>query len=152
MSGAEEIAKMTIPLRPKRLWGITIMNVLVALIGIGAVAFVLTSTKVPAELVPGKWSATFSILIPTTLISSSVLAFFRFRWARWVALISAVGYFGIILVHNLLIFLDPQGMIGQSISERDSHKLLAAVIRSSLEIGLNVWAYLSAKSGAYFRA
>ena len=110
---------MTMPLRPKRLWGITIMNVLVALIGIGTVGFMLTSAKVPAELVPARWSAAFSILIATTLIVSSVLAFFKSRRARWVALITAMAYFGVMLVHNLLMYVDPQGMIGQSITDRD---------------------------------
>ena len=137
--------------RPKRLWVVTVMNVAIGLIGIATVGFLLKSSKIPAEAVPATWSATLSILSAMTLISASILALLGLRRTRWFALVTAVAYFGIILVHNLLIYVDPQAIFGQPISDRDSRKLLAAVIRSSIEIGINVWAYLSVKTGAFFR-
>jgi hypothetical protein len=142
---------LAVPPRPKRLWVVTTLNVAIGIFGIVAVGFLLTSSKIPAELVPAKWSALSSIFIAATLIGSSVLALLGFRHARWVALVTAVAYFGTILIQNLLIFLHPEATFGHSISDRDSRMFLASVIRSAIEIGINVWGYLSSKTGSFFR-
>ena len=46
--------------RPKRLIVIVIMNVALALFSIVALVFLLSSSKVPVEVVPSIWSAAFS--------------------------------------------------------------------------------------------
>ena len=137
--------------RPKRLWVVAIMNIAVALIGIGTLAFVLTSSTFPSELVPSKWNAAVSVLVATTVIVSSVLALLRIRRARWIALTAALVFFGVLLVQSLLVAIDPQAVLGEIRSSIQLRKLWAAVTRNSIEIGLNLWAFLSAKTAAFFR-
>jgi hypothetical protein len=136
--------------RPKRLIVIAIMNVVLALFSIVALAFMLTSSKVPAEIVPSHWSAAFSVLVAVAMIVSSVLALLRVPRARWIALAMALTFFGIIWVHSLLAALDPEGVIGVVPTDRESQKLWAGVVRTSIEMGLNLWVFLSAKTVAFF--
>jgi hypothetical protein len=137
--------------RPKRLWVVAIMNIAVALMGIGTLAFMLTSSTFPPELVPSKWSAAFSVFIATAVIVSSLLALLKFRRARWVALTAALVFFGVLLVQSLILAIDPQALLGEIPSKIQSRKLWAGVTRNSIEIGLNLWAFLSAKTAAFFR-
>jgi hypothetical protein len=126
------------------------MNVVLALFSIVALAFMLTSSKVPAEIVPSHWSAAFSVLIAVAMIVSSVLALLGFPRARWIALAMALIFFGIIWLHSLLAALDPEGVMGVVPTDRESQKLRAGVVRTSIEIGLNLWVFLSAKTVAFF--
>jgi hypothetical protein len=138
------------PKRPKRLVIITIMNVVLALFSIVALVFLLRSSVVPAEIVPSGWNAAFSALVAFALIVSSVLALMGFPRARWIALIMALTFFGLIWLHSLLAALDPEGVIGAVPTDRESRKLWAGVVRTSIEIGLNLWVFLSAKTKAFF--
>jgi hypothetical protein len=151
----EEIAAVAAPIaigakRPKRLIVIAITNVVLALFSIVALTFMLTSSKVPAEIVPSHWSAAFSVLIGVAMIVSSVLALLGFPQARWIALAMALIFFGIIWLHSLLAALDPEGVMGVVPTDRESQKLWAGVVRTSIEIGLNLWVFLSAKTVAFF--
>ena len=49
-----------LPKRPKRLVVVVIMNVVLALFSIVALVFLLSSSIVPAEIVPTGWNAAFS--------------------------------------------------------------------------------------------
>jgi amino acid transporter len=138
------------PKRPKRLVIITIMNVVLALFSIVALVFLLNSSHVPAQLVPRGWNAAFSTAVALALIVSSVLALMGFPRARWIALIIALTFFGLIWIHSLLAALDPEGVIGAVPTDRESRKLWAGVVRTSIEIGLNLWVFLSAKTKAFF--
>ena len=136
--------------RPKRLVVVAIMNMVLALFSIVALVFLLRSSVVPAEIVPSGWNAAFSALVAFALIVSSVLALMGFPRARWIALIIALTFFGLIWIHGLLAALDPEGVIGAVPTDRESRKLWAGVVRSSIEIGLNLWVFLSAKTKALF--
>ena len=151
----EEIVAVAAPIaigakRPKRLIVIAIMNVVLGLFSIVALAFMLTSSKFPAELVPSHWSAAFSVVVAVAMIVSSALALLGFPRARWIALTVALIFFGIIWLHSLLAALDPEGVIGVLPTDRESQKLWAGVVRTSIEIGLNLWVFLSAKTLAFF--
>src|SRR6266850_6099132 len=76
----------SVPPRPKRLWVISVINVAVALLSIGMLAFLLLSSRVPAELRPPASSAALSSLLAAFLIVSCVLALLGYRRARWLAL------------------------------------------------------------------
>ena len=136
--------------RPKRLVVVAIMNMVLALFSIVALVFLLRSSVVPAEIVPSGWNAAFSALVAFALIVSSVLALMGFPRARWIALIMALTFFGLIWLHSLLAALDPEGVIGAVPTDRESRKLWAGVVRTSIEIGLNLWVFLSAKTKSFF--
>jgi len=136
--------------RPKRLWVVAIMNIALALMSIVALVFLLSSSKVPAEVVPSIWSAAFSALLAAGVIASSVLALLGSHRARWIALTMALIFFGLIWLHSLIAALDPEGVIGAVPTDRESQKLWAGVVRTSIEIGLNLWVFLSAKTRMFF--
>jgi hypothetical protein len=138
--------------RPKRLVVIAIMNIVVALISIVAIIFLLNSSKVPAEVVPGYASAAFSMLIATAMIVTSVLAFLGVPKARRPALVVALVFFGLLLLQSLLTAMDPQSVLGEVPAQRMMQKLWAGVVRNSIEIGLNCWVFLSAKTVAFFES
>ncbi|HEY6621563.1 MAG TPA: hypothetical protein VIY68_18615 [Steroidobacteraceae bacterium] len=50
----------------------------------------------------------------------------------------------------MLAALDPKGVIGQVPTDKESRKLWAGVTRTSIEIGLNLWVFLSEKIKAFF--
>ena len=136
--------------RPKRLIVVAIMNIAVALISVAALAFVLTSSRVPGALIPRPWSAAFSMLVAIAVIVSSVLALIGLPKARWVALILALAFFGILWLQGLLAAVDPVSVMGEMPNESVVHKLWAGVVRNSIEIGLNLWAFLSVRTSAFF--
>jgi hypothetical protein len=139
-----------LPRRPKRLIVVVIMDVVLALFSLVALVFLLNSSQVPAEVVPSGWNAAFSTLVAFALIVSSVLALMGFPRARWIALIMALTFFGLIWLHSLLAALDPEGVIGLVPTDRELRKLWAGVVRASVEISLNLWVFLSAKTRMFF--
>jgi hypothetical protein len=138
------------PKRPKRLIVVVIMNVVLASFSIVALVFLSSSSIVPAEIVPSGWNAAFATLDAFALIVSSVLALMGFPRARWIALIIALTFFGLIWLHSLFAALDPEGVIGLAPTDGQSLKLWAGVVRTSIEIGLNLWVFLSAKTRMFF--
>jgi hypothetical protein len=136
-----------VPPRPKRLWVIAVMNIAVGLISVGMLAFLLFSSRVPAELRPSTSSAALSSLLAALLIVSCVFALLGYRQARWLALGSAVLFFGILWTQSLLFLVQSGG----SLPQVPTRKLWANVVRNSIEIALNLWVFLSAKTAAFFR-
>jgi hypothetical protein len=145
-----DIPAAGVPRRPKRLIVIAIMNMVLALFSIVALGFLLNSSIVPAEIVPSGWNAAFSALLAFALIVSSALALIGIPRARWIALIIALTFFGLIWLHSLIAALDPEEVIGVVPTDRESQKLWASVVRTSIEIGLNLWVFLSAKTRVFF--
>jgi hypothetical protein len=139
-----------LPKRPKRLVVVVMMNVLLALFSIVVLVLLLNRSQVSAEVVPSGWNAAFSTLVAFALIVSSVLALMGLPRARWMALIMALTFFGLIWLHSLFAALDPQEVIGLVPTDRESRKLWAGVVRAAIEIGLNLWVFLSAKTRMFF--
>jgi hypothetical protein len=134
--------------RPKRLWVAAIMNILVAATSVLLLAFLLLSSNpnIPESLRPGLSAALFALGTAGFLIVSSVLALFRVKFYRWLMLAAALIFFGILGFQSLDLLLSS----GASLSAGVVQKLWANVIRNALEISINVWALLSAKSAAFF--
>jgi hypothetical protein len=132
--------------RPKRLWFIAILNTAVAVIILVALLFALLSPRVPTDVRPDAYSAVLTACLPLFVIISCVLALLRYRYGRWLALGSAVAFFGMYLTHYLLLLMN-SGAVLPPIATR---KLNAGVVRSVIEIGLNLWVFLSAKTSKYF--
>ena len=134
--------------RPKRLWVAAIMNILVAAISVAAVAFLLLSSNpnIPESVRPGLSAALFALGTAGFLIVSSVLALFRVKFSRWLMLAAALIFFGILGFQSLAFLVSS----GASLPSEAMRKLWANVIRNTLEIAINVWALLSAKTAVFF--
>ena len=124
------------------------MNVAVALLNLAALAVVFRNSTLPAGVLLGTAGLVISALIAVTVIVSSVLALMGYPQGRWLALGSALVFFGILLIQTLLLIVH----LGPSLPAQANAKLAGAVIRNSLEIALNLWAFLSAKTAAFFDA
>ena len=136
------------PSRPKRLWVAAIMNILVAAISILGVAYLLLSSNpnIPESVRPGRFTTLFALGTSGLLIIASVLALLRIRFARWLMLAAALIFFGILAFQSFSLLVSS----GAALPADATPKLWANVIRNTLEIAINAWALLSAKSTAFF--
>lgn len=124
------------------------MNILVAIISVAAIAFLLLSSNpnIPQSVKPGLFATLLTLGTTVFLILSSVLALLGVHFARWLMLAGALIFFGILGFQNLALLVTS----GPSLPAETTPKLWANVIRSALEIAINVWALLSAKTAAFF--
>jgi hypothetical protein len=143
-----EVMPTTEQRRPKRLWAVSIMNIVLAMMAVVAIVFMLTSDRVPVEVRPTSAGATISALLAAYLTISSILALIGYRKARWLVLTAAFAFFGIMLLRSFLLIIYPSDLIPKG----SAPKLWPIVIRSAIEIGLNVWVFLGAKYKLYLRA
>ena len=138
----------TISSRPKRLWVAAIMNIVVAAISVLAVLFLLLSSDptIPEEIRPGLSTSIVALGTSGSLIVSSVLALLRVRAARWLTLAASLLFFGILGAQSL-------GFLLSSVAPPDEiiPKLWGNVIRNTLEIAINLWALLSARTALFFQ-
>jgi hypothetical protein len=134
--------------RPKRLWVAAIMNILVAAISVAAVAFLSLSSNpnIPESVRPGLLTTLLALGTAGLLIVASVLALLRKQFARWLMLVAALIFFGILGFQSLVFLISPTALI----SAEAAPKLWIKVIRNALEIAINVWALLSAKTTTFF--
>jgi len=121
------------------------MNIVVGLAGLFLIAFISLSSTVPEDLRPDAGGAVFAVATAGFLIISSVLALLgKWRWGR-LMLAAALLYYGIVLVQNVCLLVQAQG------AAIPVPKATANVVRSALEIAINVWATLTARGRAFFR-
>jgi hypothetical protein len=120
------------------------MNILVGLISLTALVFISTSSRVPDAVRLDGGTAALAAFTAGLLIASSVLALLGKPRGRWLMLAAALAFYGSILVQNAYIL----GQVHDSLVP--NHKLIANVVRSGLEIAINLWALLSAKTSRYF--
>ncbi|MGY3265518.1 hypothetical protein [Lysobacter sp. HA35] len=119
------------------------MNVLVGLVSLATVAFISLSDRVPDEARLGGGTVAFGAISAGFLIASSVLALLGRPRGRQLMLAAAVAFYGSILVQNALL-------LGHAAVGYTTPKLAANVVRSVLELCINVWALLSVKTRMYF--
>lgn len=133
------------PGRPKRLWAAAMMNIIVGLLGLFFVAFVSLSSRVPDEARLAAGSIVMALVTTSFLVVSSVLALLgKRRWDR-LMLSAALIYYGGILAQNAYLLVQSQELIVPA------QKVVANVVRSGIEIAINLWALLSAKTRVFFR-
>lgn len=128
--------------RPKRLMVVVLVNVTAGVLTLTALGYLL------ARSLPFLGALMFSfaptVLICGVLIVSSIFAFRGHARSRWIALATAILFFGIQLIQSLWFYyhpaLPPEGM----------PSLAPSVERNSLGIVLNLWAFLSDKTDAFF--
>jgi hypothetical protein len=132
--------------RPKRLWVVVLVNVAVGSLSLAVDGFLLAKVLAVAgaglllAFVPG-------ILVPGVLITSSIFAFLGSSRYRWVALGTAILFFGIHLIQSLWFYYQPNPALPLAMPS-----LASSVERNSLAIALNLWAFLSDKTDAFFDA
>jgi hypothetical protein len=124
------------------------MNILVAAISVAAVAFLSLSSNpnIPESVRPGLLTTLLALGTAGLLIVASVLALLRKQFARWLMLVAALIFFGILGFQSLVVLISPTAPI----SAEAAPKLWINVIRNALEIAINVWALLSAKAITFF--
>ena len=131
--------------RPKRLWVVVLVNAAVGILTLAALGYVFAKTlpvagTVILTLVP-------NVLICAVLITSSIFAFLGYGRSRWIALGTAILFFGIHLIQSLWFYYQPSPAL-----PLDMPSLASSVERNSLGIVLNLWAFLSDKTEAFFDA
>lgn len=130
--------------RPNRLWIAALMNVLVGLTSLAGVIFIATSSRVPDALRIGMGAGALAATTAGFLVAASVLALLgKPRW-RLLMLAAALAFYGSILVQNAYILSQVQDSVVPA------SKLTANIVRSGLEIAINLWALLSASTRRYF--
>ena len=129
--------------RPKRLWVVVLVNVAAGVLTLAALGYLLLKS----------WSIAGALILtfaPTALtcgvlVASSAFAFLGRERSRWIALGAALLFFGIHLVQSLWLYY-------QSNPALPPESLAPSIERNSLAIVLNLWAFLSDKTDAFFDA
>jgi len=132
--------------RPKRLWVAAILDALIAILAMTLVAFLLTSSRVPAAVVPSAIGAISALIPAAFLLLYAALAVKGVPSARRGLLLIASVYFGSIVVQNAVLLWGPAETL------IPSRKLLANVVRHSISLGINWWALSSLKTRLFFEA
>lgn len=132
--------------RPKRLWIICGLNIFSAGISLVALVFLLTSSKVPAELSPDTTTIILTGTLASFLIVTSILSFRRAPYSRWLTFIAAILFYGTLVQQQMAAL----SQLGDTLTEHERLKVLARCTRSMIEIALNAWALFSAKTARYF--
>ncbi len=134
--------------RPKRLWVAVGINSLVALAALGFLAFISLGSNVPDEVRP-----TVAFLIRSSGFAISLLAasmaplFVTGKW-RYLILVVATIYFGMIIYQNMTLIIDSYNAFESKVKI----KLITNVIHNSTYLAVNYWAILSTKTKLYFDA
>jgi hypothetical protein len=131
--------------RPKRLWVAAVMNITIGLLGVFFLAFVSFSSRVPNEARMAAAPVLMALVTTSFLVVSSVLALLGKRgWDR-LMLAAALVHYGGVFSQNAYLLVQAQELIVPT------QKIVANVVRSGIEIAINMWAVLSAKTRVFFR-
>jgi hypothetical protein len=128
--------------RPKRLWVVVLVNVMAGVLTLAALGFLLAKSLPFAGALMLSFAPT--VLICGVLIVSSIFAFRGHARSRWVALGTAILFFGLYLIQSLWLYYHP------TLPPEEMPSLASSVERNSLAIVLNLWAFLSDKTDAFF--
>jgi len=122
------------------------MNIVVGFMSLATLVFLSTSTRVPEIVRPDGVAAVIAASTASFMIFSSVMALVGKPMGRHLMLVSALIFYGMLVFQNAILVVQPDDGLGPQAGT----KLIANVVRSSLEIAINVWALLSAKTRRYF--
>jgi len=119
------------------------MNILAGLSSLTALVLISTS-RVPDVAGLGGGATAMASVTAGFLVVSSVLALLGKPRGRRLMLAAALAFYGGILIQNAYLL----GQVQDNLAP--AHKLITHVVRSGLEIAINLWALLSAKTRRYF--
>jgi hypothetical protein len=132
--------------RPKRLWLAASMNIVLGAFALFTLGYIAFSSNVPVTVRPSAYTAVLAITTATIMVASSVLALFGKPRSSYFMLAGALLFYGILAAQNAVILYGPHAWLGPEAST----KLAANVVRSGIEILINVWALLTAKTRTFF--
>jgi hypothetical protein len=131
--------------RPKRLWAVVVVNAAAAALALVVLGLLLVnsakSLHFPLVLIE---ALAPTALICGVLIVSSILALRGHSQARWVALWTAILFFGIRMIQSLWFYYHPPS------GPEMTSSLATSVVNSALGIALNLWAFLSDETDEFF--
>ena len=122
------------------------MNIFVGLLSLGALLFVLISPQAPAELRPEFARALAAGGMAMFLVAASIAALMGRQQARLGMLGAALAFFGTLAIQNIFLIAELSGTGDPKMFQ----KLGSNVVQSTIEIGIDAWALLSAKTVAFF--
>ena len=128
--------------RPKRLMVVVLVNVAAGVLTLATLGYLLA--KSPPFTGALTLSFAPSVLLGGVLIVSSIFALRGHARSRWIALGTAILFFGMHLIQTLWFHYHP------TLPPEEMPSLAPAVERASLGIVLNLWAFLSDKTDAFF--
>ena len=132
--------------RPKRLWAAVLLNVAAGGLSLAVVGLFV------AKLVPVAGIRAIVVFLPDILISGVLItaSIFALRGndrSRWIALGTAVAFFGLHLIQSLWYYYHPS-----QVPFFDTPSLASNVERAAIGIVVNLWGFLSEKTDAFFDA
>ena len=131
---------------PKRLWFVCGSNILAAGLSLAVLGILLTNGKTPIDSMPNATTVLLSVTLTSFLIVTSVSAFLGVPYSRWLTLLAAALFFGVLVLQQV----EALWLLHDRLTESQRMKVMASSARGVIEIGLNAWALFSAKSARYF--
>jgi hypothetical protein len=105
--------------RPKRLWVICGLNILTAGASLVAVAFLVLNPAASQELALDAQAIAVAVALAMFLIVTSVLAFFRIRHSRWLAMLAALVFYGVLVLQQAWLLIEmAETVVSNSALER----------------------------------
>ena len=130
--------------RPIRLWFVTIMNILLGALILSTVVFFAPYWFPPFPgLGPSPFWYFSNVLISIFLVVSSVLALFRFRYARGLILVAVIFFYGILAIPGLIRAI-------HSSNEAGTLNWVYPLFIDLLLILVNAWGLYSTRTNAFF--
>ena len=130
--------------RPKRLWAAALMNIAIGLLSLTMLTMILARPALREQMGTSSAGLALAMSLGIALIVSSALALLGKPWARWLMLAAAAVYYGTLVVQNL------QLLSSADLTDLSRQKFVTNAGRSLLELAINAWALLSAKTRRYF--
>jgi hypothetical protein len=122
------------------------MNIVLGAFALFTLGYIAFSSNVPVVVRPSAYTALLAVTTATLLVSSSVLALLGKPRSPYFMLASALLFYGILVAQNAVMLYGPHDWLGPEAGT----KLTASVVRGCIEILINVWALLTAKTRSFF--
>ena len=137
--------------RPHRLWVVVLVNVALGVLTLALIGSWLVKVNEVHKITAGMFVLNFAlhILVCVVLIASSIFALVGSGRARWIALGTAILFFGLHLIQSVWLYYQ----LGPALLPKDRGLFLTSSIeRNALALILNLWAFFSDKTDEFFDA
>jgi hypothetical protein len=136
--------------RPHRLWVVVLINVALGVLTLALIGLWLVKVNAVHKVTAGIFVHNYAlhILLCAVLIASSIFALLGSGRARWIALGTAILFFGFHLIQSVWLYY----LSGLALRRDQGLFLESSVERNALALILNLWAFLSDKTDEFFDA
>jgi small basic protein len=122
------------------------MNITLGLLGVTILALLARHPDVATKLQLSSFSVWSSAVLIIILMAASTFALFGRRNGHLVMLAAAIVYFGLVIYQNAALLNQADAIFNQD----GKTKLWSNIIRTGIELALNLWVALSKKTRIYF--